>query len=211
MIDLLRDLGLFGLAVAALGWVAKTLGQHFIDQRFSVFESELNLVAQQQKLALDQDLERHKSDLNLEYIKRSRIHEQRLEVMSHLYELLVELDETMQEVTALLKTGTGEDRETRRQREMKEAHEAYRAFRHYFTRNRILLSEDTCSLVERLESEYAESFRIGTFPDRWNAPYTEGVIKMAQEASDKVRKHIPPLRQELEQDFRRQLGTVGAS
>ena len=211
MLELFRDLGVFSLAVAGLAWVAKAVGQHFIDRRFAAYENELNVVVQQQKLSLDRELERHRSDLNFEYLKHSRIHERRLEVMTQLYKLLFRLDESMREVTALLKVGTGEDWEERRKREMKEAHEDYLAFRTCFAENRILLAEDTCALMERLEEEYWESFRIGTFADRWNARGSDRSLDMAHEASEKVREQIPAMRRELEQDFRCQLGAVGAS
>ena len=211
MLELLRDLGVFGLAVAGLTWATKTIGQHFIDKRFASFESELNAVAQQQKLALDRELERHRSSLNLEYLKHSRIHERRLEVMSELYKLLFSLDEAMREVTALLKPGTGEDRETRRKREMEEAHKAYVAFRTLSAENRILLSEGTCEILDQLEEEYWDSFMDGTFADRWGARGEKHSIDIAQKASEKVRNQIPALRRRLEHDFRSQLGAAGAS
>lgn len=204
--QLLTDLGTFGIVVAGLSWVARSLGQHFINRRFAAYKNELQQATQQYKLQLDRDLEEHRSTLQLEYLKHSRIHKRRLEVIAKLYELLSHLDKAMRKVTAELRLSTGEDWETLRESEMRDAIESYNAFVDYFSIHRLFLSQDTCDLIEQLKDEYLEGYRLGTFADRYVTVSPDHLRKMSQEASDKVRKQVPTLKSKLEEEFRQEIG-----
>ena len=209
VLQLLSELGIFGMLVAGIAWVFRSLGKQYIDRRFAAYQNELDKTSQQYRLSLDRDLEKYRSELNLEYLKHSRIHERRLEVISQLYRLLVLMDKSMNQLTALIRVGTGEDWDDRRQREMEEAINAYNSFLDYFSENRILLSQETCSLIEELKEEYHKSYRLSTFNDRFKSfGDSERAFQMTDEAYDKIRDQVPPLRQKLEDEFRKQLDAL---
>jgi len=206
--QLLTDLGIFGIVVAGLSWTARHISQYFIDRRFAAYKSELQQSAQQYKLELEHDLEKHRSRLQFEYLKHSRIHERRLEVVAELYELLFHLDKAMRTTTAQLRRSTGEDWETLRQREMKDAIEAYKSFVDYFSMHRLFLSQESCDLLEKLKDEYLETYRLGTFGDRYSEVPSDHLRDLSQKASDKIQTQVPTLKSKLEQEFRQEIGIV---
>ncbi|MDR8390454.1 hypothetical protein NC796_04825 [Aliifodinibius sp. S!AR15-10] len=207
--QLLKDLGIFSIVIAAIAWLLRSIGNHLIDKRLVSFKTELDRISSEHQQKLDFELESHRKQLQIDYLKHSRVHEKRLEVMSEIYSRLVQLDQSIKELTAFLKPSTGEKYKDRRKREMSEAAESYQRFKIYFDKKRIMLTGETCQLIDELVEKYSESLRLSTFKDRYNVD-SQYALKISDEASDIVEKQIPKIKNNLETEFGTQLGTIEA-
>ncbi len=210
ILRLLTHLGSLTVLAGILGVVATKLGEHFIAKRFKAYESELGVAERTHKATLDRDLELHRSALSLEHVKHSRVHERLLDVMLELNRRVLKLDRAMREATELLIWNSEETYEEFRKRVTSEAAAAYLEVDRYFDDNRILLSEETCHMVAVLCHAYSEARVEGLQADLMHARGRdeEQAHALDKQAWERVRTHIPPLRRELEREFRRQLGVT---
>ncbi|MEX2477945.1 MAG: hypothetical protein WD357_05880 [Gracilimonas sp.] len=205
--NLLSELGVFSIIIAGCAWLLRSIGNHLIDKKFESYKSELDNASSAFQQKLDIELENYRKQLRIDYLKHSRIHEKRLEVMSELYRLLIKLDKNIKNLTAFLRPSTGEDYEERRKREIIETSEVYQTFKNYFDEKRILLTVETCELIDDLNEKYSESLRLSTFKDRWNID-TKTALQMSDEALEIYERQIPKIKRKLEDEFRGQLGSL---
>ena len=206
-LQLLENLGIFGLIITTITWLLKVLGQDVIAKRFKAYEKELDIKSQEYQAGLNTDLESHKAKLNIEHTQYLKLHEQRLTVMTKIYEKIAELDRTMNILTAQIKPlPHGQTADQQDLEHMQAAQDAYTSFHIYYANNKIFFNEQNCNLLDKLQEKYWDSLWDGTVRQRMGKSDLEYNYESAKKASETVRVHIPPIRQSLENEFRMTLG-----
>ena len=126
-----------------LGYLGRTAIQHWLDKDLDVHKAKL-------KLAELESTERLKTALQvttLEHqVRFTRLHEQRAEVIRHVYEMLVELLWASGAATSVVRLNNG----TTPEQDMIEADKRRVDLYRYFMTNRIYLPADACASLDAL-------------------------------------------------------------
>ena len=127
-------------------------------------------------------------------LRFERLYERRAEVIARLSELLYEMQRSVVDFASPVQN-SGVDRN----QQMSEANRAFDELVHYCRANSIWLDRETC---EKLEKFMETSFKmVGELEDSLNERlYPQG--KEGRDISLRVVREIPPLRRELENEFR---------
>lgn len=143
----------------------------------------------------------------------SKLHEKRAEVIAELHSLLVEMRSDLHSAALAVSPSTEGWPEEEIQRRVEAAHQSAEAFREHFRRHRIYLPE---SLVVKISRFCAQTFATSLGMQLTDASRTEALQdesqqgeyrKLWEETSEEVSKRIPSLRQDIEAEFRRLLGS----
>jgi|SRR5690606_141588 len=197
--EIFKAIGIVGIVSGLLVWLLKQLGQHFIDKRFKAYELELQSKSDD-----------YKHELNISFNKASKLHDRRLEKIEDLYKCVVKLDSAMQVMTAKWKIVSGDNKkdEEDENNRIQNAGDCYNEFFDFYNANRIFFSEETCTILDKLKTDYYDSFWDYTAKKRFG--YTDFKLnwELASKASDKVKKEIPPVLRQLENDFRTLIGVI---
>ena len=203
--SIIESIGIVGIVSGLIVWLIKQLGQNYINRNFKAYEIELKTKANNYRLELDKNLESHKSELNILYNKASRLHEERLRILSKLYKKIVILDRTMQEMTAFMKQ-VFEDAEKEEKERIKQAGYAYDDFFTFYIENKIFFSKKLTELLDQLRDKYFDSYMDYTFRHRYSFTDFKFNHEQSKKASETVREHIPPIKEEIEIEFRDLIG-----
>lgn len=193
IIELLRDIGLFGLAVGGLSWIAKILGEKYLERKMSLFESDL-----------EQSLEKYKMELQIIFNKETKIYNDRLEILRELYARIVDLDIKTNDMTRILKE-VEKDFEKEEWDRIKVTGESYNNFSVYYAKNKIMFSTSTCKLIEEIRGEYFESLLDYSFEQRLKFR-SELTAEKMKKARERVVENIPKALEDLENEFRVLIG-----
>ncbi|MDT8411391.1 MAG: hypothetical protein RQ875_02925 [Vicingaceae bacterium] len=197
--EIFKEIGIVGIVSGLLVWLFKQLGMHFIDRKFKAYE-----------LKLQTKSDDYKHELNLSFNKASKLHDRRLEKIERLYQNVVRLNSAMQMMTAKWKVVSGDEKkdEEEENKRIEHAGDCYNKFLDFYTENRIFFSEETCIILDKLKTDYFDSFWDYTAKKRFG--YTDFKLnwELATKASDKVKKEIPPVLSQLENDFRTLIGVI---
>lgn len=206
MYELLQNIGVFTVALGLIAWVFRSLGMQYLNKNLELHKSELDKNVREFQHELDTSLESERNQFKLEFIKYSRIHEERLKIIRELYKHLVNLHRSMKELTQLLWPSTGEAKEERRKRVIDQAIESLDSFENYYTYEKIMFNEETCKLIDEVLKEFSESFRLNTFEERWG-PGDKAMKDFKEESADIINQKIPKILSNLENEFREQIGS----
>lgn len=207
MFEILQNIGFFSVALGLIAWVFRSLGMQYLNKKIDLHKSELSKNVHEFRYDLEANLENERNKLRLEFIKFSRIHEERLKIIRELYKHLVNLHRSMKELTQLVWPSTGEPKDKRRKRVIDQAIESLETFENCYAYEKIMLNDDTCKLIDEVLMEFSESFRLNTFEERWGAD--ERAIKnFKEESADITDQKIPKILSSLESEFRVQLGSI---
>jgi len=91
IINLLRDLGIFGLAM----WFIQLLLSKSANRKFEAYKTELDSKTREFQATLDSKMELYKAELNLQNYKSTQIYERQLDVIIELHKKLVKLNREM--------------------------------------------------------------------------------------------------------------------
>ena len=182
---LFENLGVFGLIIAASTYIIK----QFIKYSFS------------------KDLEKYKSELQIEAISFKttfeNLHLQRAEVIKTVYEKIVT---TQIDFESLIRPfqATGEPNE---EEKVKKAAQSYESLQNYFHKNKIYFNKELAEQLQTLLSKFLEVWRS------FNKPRvdTHGNIHRDLDAWDRAwqklnKDDIPPFLSKIELEFRKILG-----
>ncbi|MGN4807878.1 hypothetical protein ACTFSP_09745 [Bacillus cereus group sp. MYBK108-2] len=213
--DVLEFLGAYGLGTAGISTVIVYLSkQVFLHKMKNLEENhknelnkELKRLEAEFKALTDRQIEDHKSELkkiNDKYhITFSKLHEGRADTIKELYAMLVELEKSVESLTVLfeLKIRTDIIPNT------SEMGEKYHKFRSYYMENKIYFAEPTCELIDTIIIKYVEV--IANYDVYGHAkPDSETKKLFIQENLNSVKKEIPLLKKNLENEFRKLLGVI---
>jgi hypothetical protein len=145
-----------------------------------------------------------KKDLELTYYKISQLHNKRLKLIAKLYKKLVILDSAMREMTKLVKTVTLDNEiDSRNEKErIEQGKVSYEDFSLFYLTHRIFFPQKTCELIDKIKKDYLDSFWYYSRGKQYETESPETTFKLAEAASDKIRKEIYTILENIEKEFR---------
>lgn len=196
-IQLLRDLGVFGAIAIAVSYLLKTLGKHLMDQNLKIHEMQLN-----------QQLESHKSELELINVKQSKLHDKRIETIQELYEKLTEFYMDL-DTLVRWKNVTGLSDEEIKKQQFEEANKTFDSgskFSRYYLMNKLYFSKKMCATIDDIIKEMRSCQYDLTIQYQWMNLSAELQMSYFTQAKEKLEKEVPMLKEQIETNFREILG-----
>lgn len=186
------------------------------------------LIKQLFAISINRDLEKFKSDLQVltieHQIKYSRLHTERAEILKNIYQKIVELQSTVNQIIYIRKTfPRTEDRVQQLQNladEFKLLTERIKEFSAYFELNKLFFNEVLCQLINNLLEKFWNIYRLmNIMPPIPDHPFYKAhnisledffasENKEAISFLDMNNEEIPKLKQELENQFRNLMGVT---
>jgi hypothetical protein len=201
------------IILAVLGFLGRSIIKRWIDKDLANYKAEL-------ELSNAKDLERLRADLQItafEYQTRfASLHQERAKVLDQLYKLLSEVERNLILATRYTHLNAEDDRpwkekKIQSEKMYKETFEATIQFETYFEKNRHYLNSELCDRIEKLVIEFVESIQdleITHVPSSSDIKGPGPAILALWKVEKKVRVIIPPIKQEIEEEFRKLLGVV---
>lgn len=187
-----------GFASAAFVFLAKILSNHLLAVDLEHFKAEL-------KATNDKELERLRADLRIAAFQQettfAKLHEKRAEVIAELYAKLATVHGAMHDLLNPLEMDAGAGRGQRE----KVAAEAGNAFSHYYNAHQIYFEDHLCELLKSFNQDMMKAWVTHIH----NPTSGEGGMSRWDkrvDAWERLRKQVPPIRQEIERSFRQLLG-----
>jgi hypothetical protein len=200
ILHLLRDLGIFGLAM----WFIQLLLTKSADRKFETYKVELDHKTREFQATLDSKMDLYRAELNLQNYKSTQVYERQLNVIIDLHKKLTRLNREMQIMTAFLKPviKDAEQEETDR---IKNAGDAYNDFMLFYHENLIFIPKHTVDRLHSLRDDYWSSFNDYSFG--WNYGIRDKfTYEQSKEAGVRVKEKIQPAVDQLVTDFRQLIG-----
>lgn len=179
-LEILRDLGMFTIAAFMIK---------------KIFEKWIN-----------KDFEKFKHKLKQERIISSKLYDKRGEVINKLYELLEDFNQKMSSLTSPAEMAG----DLPKIEKLKIAGKSGEDFRNYHSKKKIYFNENLSNLLDKINSQFIEAWIDFTMypPEKNNL--SSGNEKEKWEwwikAWKKVSEEIPPIKKEIEKEFRNLLG-----
>lgn len=186
-------------------WLLQTTINLYLNKRFESYKVELQTKSQEYKLGLDKTLEEHKSILNLSNLKQGKLHDLRLNIISDLYQKLVILNRNTREMTTPIKLVIEDSKKEEGERLYKTAN-SFNDFVKFYEERKIYFPADICKKLDELTHQFLEIFTGYSFEKESNEVFTMERHRKLKEISEKVRKEMPEILINIENDFRCLLG-----
>ncbi len=200
IINLLRDLGIFGLAM----WFIQMLLSKSANRKFEVYKTELDNKTREFQATLDSKIELYKAELNLQNYKSTQIYERQLNVIIDLYKKLKKLNREMQEMTVFIKPviKDAEQEETDR---IKKAGDSYNEFMLFYQDNLLFIPQKTADQLENIRNDYFNSYMDYTLGRQLgiNSKFT---FEKSKDAGNRIQEKVQPAVNQLIIDFRNLIG-----
>ncbi len=192
-IELVKQLGLFGLAVGALTYLAKELIPHLL------------------RASHDKEMERLRSELHLRSIEHEirfrSIHERQARVLAETYARLYEVHKAVSSYVAILEWSG----EPSKDEKLKIVVEAYEKFRTFFFPRKIFLPKAVGDRTMELANKFADianTFTHGQRREKMARPPKAEEEDHWSKSFEMMSKEIPPLLNQLEEEFQKLLGVA---
>jgi hypothetical protein len=203
-------------STVGVGGIILYLGKRFIDKA-------LDLAVENYRNTLNRNLESHKADLlrqteefkaglkilELEHqIKYTKLHEERASSIKNIYSLLIELQTKLSALTTLFQ---GPEWTQDRKKES-DARESLDSLKNYFLLNRIYFKQSLCDQIDEILN-LSWSIIVDMSVNKSKASYHETgpeavqALKEWQEIDRRVTKEINSARLNLENEFRKLIGS----
>lgn len=210
LIDAVTQLGIFSVAGYVFYRVADNYVQSEFDKKVEEHKAELDKENQKFQNKLEQEAQEFQHELDVEQIRFTELQERRAEKIEEMYKLLVIFSRNMTQAFDPAKTPSGKDREDL----LEEAKESGWDFQEYFQENRIYLPKEVDQDVEIFIQESGEIVNKFAIYDlmgvQEDSPFRSGTmqdIEQWEQEWQKITKEVlPPLKQDLENEFRDILG-----
>lgn len=208
MEEIIRELGVFGIISGLITLIIHNFINKYFNKKSTLFELELNNKSELFKSELEKQSQKYRSELDIHLTKASRFHEKRLETISDLYKLIVDVRINLANLTSSLTISTGSDQKDFKQKEQRknDAGKSYDEFRDYYDKKRIFIPEKTCKLIDNLKSESFSVLSDYHFRENISGDsYAKFSREMVKEMRERVRESIPSILKELESEFRKEV------
>lgn len=210
LIDALTQIGIFSVVGAIFYKLSDNYIQSEFDKKVEEHKAELDKENQRFQNTLEQEAQEFQHQLDKEQVRFTELQERRAEKIEEMYQLLVRFSRNMTQAFDPGKTPSGKDREQL----LQEAKEAGKEFQIYFQENRIYLPMDVDQDLQVFIQESGKIVNKFAIYDLMNiredSPFRSGTvedIEQWKEEWNKVNKEVlPPLKQDLEEEFRDILG-----
>lgn len=201
--EIIKDLGIFATLSGLIAFIIRGFINKYFEKKTNLFELELNNKSDLYKSELEKQLLKHQSDLDIHLTKASKYHEKRLEIISEIYQLIVDVRINLANLTSFMVLSTGDDKkdEEIKQEKIFKAGKCYDNFRDFYDKKRIFIPEKTCKLIDDLKSESFSVLSDYHFRENHQIS-TEFSSEIYIEIGKKTRETIPSILKELESEFR---------
>jgi hypothetical protein len=200
-------------ALAALAFAGRSLIGRWISRSMERYKAEL-------QAANVRELERLRADLrraSFEHETRfAKLQETWAEIISELYRLLVQTEDSLRSVAFDIELELSDTFSESKAEKVMTARKSVEAFWYYFNEHRLYFAESLCSKIEELNRQFLTTwhkFSFDTFsrqltelglPDAFDSEYAK---KLKQEKPlSRLTDQIPPIRRDIESEFRKMLG-----
>jgi hypothetical protein len=195
--DIAKTLAIFGITgtilMGAVGYLIKTLIEHFLNKDVDKFRSRLNL-----------EIEKYKSEIQLEAekdkIQYSLLQEKRALVISELYTLLSNFDSSIRDLMALFQPAGDKTQEEK----AKIAAENGNKFLSYYNQHKIYFNKETCKLITEINEKFRKAWIDFQFKDKIVKEKSEDDLWIISWKT--ITEEIPLIENGLEDIFRKILG-----
>ncbi len=202
IIDLLRDLGIFGMFM----WFIQMLLSKSASKQFESYKNELNKTLIEHQSLFDNRLELYKTELNLQNYKATKIYEQQLSIIIELHKKLLTLNQEMAVMiivrmkNLMEKTAESEEKDLS---QIAKTGAFYDDFLKFFQQNILFIPQDTADKIDLIIKEYVSNIlnlimKKGTTEDL--------SLEEVQSLGLKLRTEIKETIEILKIDFRKLLG-----
>lgn len=200
IINLLRDLGIFGIAM----FFIQLLLSKSANRKFESYKTELEHKTREFQSTLDSKMELYRAELNLQNYKSTQVYEKQLNIIIDLHKKLTKLSREMQTMTAFAKMII-KDEEREETDRIKNAGEAYNDYMLFYQDNLIFIPNNTVEKLNSIRNEFWSSFNDYTFGRSFGVS-NKFTYEKAKEAGERVREKIQPAIDQLIIDFRQLIG-----
>jgi len=153
------------------------------------------------------DIEKYKAELeqqSFEHRERfSTIHQRRAEVIANLYGKIARTKSVTADLVGIFQQG-GQSLIEKKQK----AAEIYNDMASYFYQNRLFLPKDTAAKAEKLIGTIREVLIEFDTAQMGNEEYKPDETGLWREAYERLRDEVPPILEELEEEFKELLGFI---
>lgn len=188
----------------ALGWLVKSLISQFLARDIEGYKARI-------QADYDRELEGFRAELKRVAFERetrfARLHERRAEIIAELYGYLVKVEAAASNLASTATMPWNEPKPGYIEPSLEELKQDLETFQDYFARNRIFFSEELCNTVENFQTPVQLAHAFGGSVEL-NLMRT-GKADAADEARkflSTMRSEIMPIKQNIEREFRGQLG-----
>tara|TARA_R110001583_G_C5475656_1_gene393267 strand:- start:53 stop:685 length:633 start_codon:yes stop_codon:yes gene_type:complete len=202
--EIIKDLGIFATFSGLLAFLIRGFINKYFEKRTQLFELELNNKSDLYKSELEKQLLKQKSELDIHLTKASKFHEKRLEIISEIYQLIVDVRMHLTILTTTFVQSTGDNKKDNeiKQEKTSKAGKSYDEFRDYYDKKRIFIPEKTCKLIDDLKSESFSVLSDYHFRENHQISNQFGG-EILKEMNLRTRETIPSILKELESEFRK--------
>lgn len=202
IIDLLRDLGVFGLFM----WFIQMLLSKSASKQFESYKNELNKTLIEHQSIFDNRLELYKTELNLQNYKATKIYEQQLSIIIELHKKLLSLNQEMAVMIVVRMKNIAEKTTESEEKDLGQIAKTgafYDDFLKFFQQNILFIPQDTADKIDLIIKEYVSNIlslitKKGTSDDL--------SFEEVNSLSIKLRTEIKEAIEVLKTDFRKLLG-----
>ena len=187
MTELLKYIGIYSAAsvviAGMIGYLAQKIIEQILKKDLEKFKGELQSENQKAKLQFDKEMENYKAGLNLISSRQSKLYTKRSEVIEKLYHNLVDFNNAMLDMTALMRNVTGKDNETIQKEEYERIGNTGKLgndFFEFYQKNKIYFKVETCKLIEEIQEGFKQSHSDYSFRHLWGVPPSKMTYEMAK-------------------------------
>jgi predicted PurR-regulated permease PerM len=119
-LELIKNLGIFTIIGGLIAFIIRSFINKYFDKRIKEFELDLSNKAELYKAELEKESQKYKSELDIHFSKVSRFHEKRLEIISELYNKVVDLRQNLTNLTSTLIFSSGDEQKDDEEKKTKE-------------------------------------------------------------------------------------------
>lgn len=199
---LIVALGGFGVVVAALAWLGRSLITHLLSKDLENHKNRIETLYQQNMDAYRHELEK----IQIEHeVRFTALHQKRMDVIAEFYALLLELSEIskLMSLSGLFPMPERPRYQAQLVDALKKGLDKLESVKHYFDKNRLYFSGDLADKVDQ-------------FIDAIHGPIERANSALKQDYSEAIQElqSLPPiseaifsLRRNIEGEFRRLIGS----
>lgn len=199
-INLFKELGIFSIAMFFIQLILSKSA----DRKFEAYKMELDQRSKAFQNNLDTNLQLFKARMDLENFKSTKVYERQLNVIVDLHKKLVNLNMSMNEMTALFKQ-VRESFEKEDEERIQHVNASYNEFLRFYEEHKIFLPDNTISSLEKIRADYFSIFLDYTHGKQYGSMDKEARLKMSM-TSERMKNDIQPSLKLLIDDFRYLLG-----
>jgi hypothetical protein len=188
------------IIVGVLAYLFKSLLKSRLDKDLERYKSDL-------KSILDKDIEKFKSELAIQQVqfqtRFSLIHQKRAEVLGELYSRLDSFDRAFADLIAPLQYVGDISLQDKKTATCTKGNE----FIEYYSAKKIYLDESLCNQIEEIQKILKDAWVAFDISQRGKSDQEDktGLRKLS---SKLVEEKLPPLKKQLEERFRKELGSI---